>query len=995
MSTRNDAPGLTPEQIIASRAKHGTNVLTPPKREPWWRQYLAKFDDPVIRILMIAAAVAIAVGAAEGHYAEGVGIVLAVLLSTGLAFANEFRAAREFDILNKTSDDVAVTVRRSGNFTTVPRRDVVVGDLVQVEVGAEIPADGKLVESVGLKVSESRLTGESRPVGKHADPVHHDDSAYSPDHLLRSTTVVDGLGLFEVTAVGDGSQIGQTARAAAEESGVETPLNRQLLRLSQWIGVVGFGVSLLTFIALVARDLLIRTLVLTGQQWSVVTVVAIGVNVALVRVWLPIVFDGAHLCGWQVKRPAWLSSDGLRGWLTTAGLGLGVMAIGALLGWLFGGWPARPSEWLPEDSIKAFLAYFMIAVTIVVVAVPEGLAMSVTLSLSYSMRKMTASNVLVRRLHACETIGAATVICSDKTGTLTMNEMRVVHAEFNGPMELMAEAIAANSTAQLDRSGDVYTPVGNPTEGALLLWLADKGLDYHGIRASFKVAEQWTFSTERKFMATRGRSAESGKHVIHVKGAPEVVLERCTSGSLPPRGGGLGWGGDAQLLAGAGPPPQPSPTRGEGETPNAPTSNSLTPRAFEVIRQQLRDYQSRGMRTLGLAYAEVADAPAELDQLARNLTWLGVIAIADPVRPEVPSAVAACSLAGIAIKIVTGDNADTAKEIARQIGLWGANETPAAHCTGTDFEAMSDDVASRAAKELKVLSRARPADKLRLVRLLQKQGEVVAVTGDGVNDGPALNYADVGLAMGKTGSAVAKEASDIILLDDSFQSIVNAVMWGRSLYENIQRFVLFQLTINVAALALAFLGPFLGFQLPLTVMQMLWVNLIMDTFAALALATEPPNAAVLNRPPRDPKAFIVTPTMARNIFGTGVIFVVVLVGLILVLQRNGALPADNAPSRGSSILFCVFVFLQFWNLFNARTLGGTRSAFAGMRHNPAFLAIVVAIFIGQVLMVQFGGKVFRTVPLPWLDWLLVVVGTSVVLIVGEVMRWRYRKPAAT
>ncbi len=945
MTTRNDAPGLPPEQIIASRAKHGTNVLTPPKREPWWRQYLAKFDDPVIRILMIAAAVAIAVGAAEGHYAEGVGIVLAVLLSTGLAFANEFRAAREFDILNRTSDDVAVTVRRSGNFTTVPRRDVVVGDLVQVEVGAEIPADGKLIESVGLKVSESRLTGESRPVDKHADPVHHDDSAYAPDHLLRSTTVVDGLGLFKVIAVGDGTQIGQTARAAAEESGVETPLNRQLLRLSQWIGVVGFGVSLLTFIALVARDLLTNALVLNAQQWSVVAVAVIGINIALVRVWLPIVFDALYLTGLKVKQPAWLEVEGIYAWLITLGLGMGVMVLGAMMGWLFGDWPARPTEWLPAESVKAFLAYFMIAVTIVVVAVPEGLAMSVTLSLAYSMRKMTASNCLVRRLHACETIGAATVICSDKTGTLTMNEMRVVHADFNGPMDLMAEAIAANSTAQLDRSGDVYTPVGNPTEGALLLWLADKGLDYHGIRASFNVAEQWTFSTERKFMATRGRSASSGKNVIHVKGAPEVVLERCTGQS-------------------------------------------------DAIRQQLRDYQSRGMRTLGLAYAEVADVSAELDQLAQNLTWLGVIAIADPIRLEVPAAVAACGLAGIAVKIVTGDNADTAKEIARQIGLWSANEAPAAHCTGTDFEAMSDDDASRAAKELKVLSRARPADKLRLVRLLQKQGEVVAVTGDGVNDGPALNYADVGLAMGKTGSAVAKEASDIILLDDSFQSIVNAVMWGRSLYENIQRFVLFQLTINVAALAVAFLGPFLGFQLPLTVMQMLWVNLIMDTFAALALATEPPNAAVLNRPPRDPKAFIVTPTMARNIFGTGIMFVVAVVGLILILQYNGALPADNAPSRGSSILFCVFVFLQFWNLFNARTLGGTRSAFDGLRHNPAFIAIVVAIFIGQVLMVQFGGQVFRTVPLPWLDWLLVVVGTSVVLIVGEVMRWRYRKPAA-
>jgi P-type Ca2+ transporter type 2C len=939
------ADGLTPEQVVSSRAAHGDNVLTPPKREPWWRQYLAKFDDPVIRILMIAAAVAVAVGAMEGHYAEGIGIILAVLLSTGLAFVNEFRAAREFDILNRTSDDVPVTVRRAGNFTTVPRRDVVVGDIVQIEVGAEIPADGKLIEAVGLKVNESRLTGESRPSDKHLDPVHHDESAYSADHLLRGTTVVDGYGLFEVTAVGDGTQIGQTARAAAEDTGTETPLNRQLVRLSQWIGVIGFGVSLLTFIALVTRDVLTVALPLTGQQWSVVAVAGIGINVALVRVWLPIVFDGLNLCGLKANRPAWLVSGGVRGWLTTAGLGAGVIVVCAVLGWLFGGWPARPTEWLPVSAVNAFLEYFMIAVTIVVVAVPEGLAMSVTLSLAYSMRKMTASNCLVRRLHACETIGAATVICSDKTGTLTMNEMRVAAAELNGPQELIAEAIAANSTAQLDRSGDVNTPVGNPTEGALLLWLADRGVDYQPIRDAFVTAEQWTFSTERKFMATRGRSLILGKNVIYLKGAPEVVLERC-----------------------------------------AKVESS------HAVQQKLRDYQSRGMRTLGLAYAEIGDGPAELDHLARNLTWLGFVAIADPVRPEVPGAIAACGLAGVAVKIVTGDNSDTAKEIARQIGLWGEGEPVSAHCTGPDFEAMSDDDAARAAKELKILSRARPADKLRLVRLLQKQNEVVAVTGDGVNDAPALNYANVGLAMGKTGSAVAKEASDIILLDDSFQSIVNAVMWGRSLYENIQRFVLFQLTINVAALALAFLGPFLGFQLPLTVMQMLWINLIMDTFAALALATEPPSPAVLDRPPRDPKAFIVTPTMARNIFGTASLFLAILVGLILTLRHSGTLPSDNTPSRGSSILFCVFVFLQFWNLFNARCLGSTHSAFVGLKNNLAFLTIVAAIFVGQVLMVQFGGPVFRTVPLGWPDWLLIVFGTSLVLVVGEFIRWHYRKP---
>jgi Ca2+-transporting ATPase len=936
--------GLTLEQVAASRAAHGDNVLTPPAREPWWRQYLGKFDDPVIRILMIAAAVAIAVGATEGHFAEGIGIIVAVFLATGLAFINEFRAAREFDILNRTSDDVPVTIRRAGNFTTVPRRDVVVGDIVQVEVGAEIPADGKLIEAVGLQVNESRLTGESRPSEKHLDPVHHDESAYAPDHLLRGTTVVDGYGLFEVIAVGDRTQIGQTARAAAEDTGTETPLNRQLDRLSQLIGVVGFGISLLTFIALVTRDVLIGALSLTGQQWSVVGVFAVAFNVAFVRVWLPILFDGLRLCGWKGKRPAWLESEGVRGWLVTLGLGAGLIVVGALFGWLLGGWPARPTEWLPASTVNEFLAYFMIAVTIVVVAVPEGLAMSVTLSLAYSMRKMTASNCLVRRLHACETIGAATVICSDKTGTLTMNEMRVAATEFTGSAELISEAIAANSTAQLDRSGNVLTVVGNPTEGALLLWLAEKGVDYHPIRDAFVTSEQWTFSTERKFMATRGRSAVLGKNIVCVKGAPEVVLDRCTN------------------------------------LKNA-----------DAVRQRLREYQSRGMRTLGLAYTDVADGASELDQIARNLTWLGFVAIEDPVRPEVPGAVAACRRAGVGLKIVTGDNSETAKEIARQIGLWSDADAASAHCTGPEFEAMSDGDASHAAKDLKIMSRARPTDKLRLVRLLQKQDEVVAVTGDGVNDAPALNYANVGMAMGKTGSAVAKEASDIILLDDSFQSIVNAVMWGRSLYENIQRFVSFQLTINLAALALALLGPFLGFQLPLTVMQMLWINLIMDTFAALALATEPPNSEVLNRPPRHPQAFIVTPAMARNIFATAILFLGVLIALILLLRHGNILATDNTPSRGSSILFCVFVFLQFWNLFNARCFGSQRSAFVGLKNNPAFLGIVAVIFIGQVLMVQLGGRVFRTLPLGWMDWLSVVAGTSIVLIVGEVVR-KYRKP---
>jgi Ca2+-transporting ATPase len=935
--------GLSDAEVLASRAKHGANILTPPPREPWWRLYLSKFDDPVIRVLLIAAGLATVVGAAEGHYTEGIGILIAVLLATGLAFLNEFRAAQAFDILNKSSDDTPVTVRRDDNYTSVPRRDVVVGDLVLVETGAEIPADGTLIEAVGLQVSEARLTGESRPVHKQVGGHHAaEGEAYPADRLLRGCTVVDGRGLFEVTAVGDHTEIGRTARAAAEETDEVTPLSRQLIRLSKWIGVVGLGVAALTFAALIIRDTLMGTLTLSRGQWSVVTVIGLGTLISLVRVWLPIVYDAFELNGREVRRPEWLEAEGWRGWALAFGLGLAVVAIGAAVGWGSSVWPADPADWLPADAARTLLNVFMVAVTIVVVAVPEGLAMSVTLSLAYAMRKMTASNNLVRRMHACETIGAATVICTDKTGTLTRNEMRVAAATLSAADPLTVEAIAANTTAELDRSGPTPVPVGNPTEGALLLWLADHAIDYAQARAAFPVTRQWTFTTERKFMATVGRSTAVNRPTLHVKGAPEVIIARTT-------------------LPGA---------------------------ERERILEELRGYQKRGMRTLGFAY-RLDPQGDDLDRLGRDLTWLGYVAIEDPVRDEVPAAIVDCRDAGVKVKIVTGDTAVTAAEIGRQIGL--STEQPGAMLTGPEFAALSDEDASAAADRLVILARARPTDKLRLVQLLRQRNEVVAVTGDGVNDGPALNYADVGLSMGKSGSAVAKEASDIVLLDDSFRSIVNAILWGRSLYENIQRFVLFQLTINVTALSIAFLGPFLGFRLPLTVMQMLWVNLIMDTFAALALATEPPNPAVLRRPPRDPRAFIVTPAIARGIFSMSAVFLVVLIGLIQYLSRTGQLVEDNTPTWGGTVLFNVFVLLQFWNLFNARRLGSNKSAFADLHKNWAFASIAALILAGQYVIVQFGGSVFRTVPLSAGTWTVILAATSLVAVAGELIRWRRRK----
>ena len=959
--------GLTSQQVEQNRAKFGANVLTPPPREPWWRLYLEKFNDPVIRILMIAAGLAILIGAMKGEVAaEGIGILVAIVLATFLSFWNEYRANKEFDILNQANDDVLVKVIRDGIYVTLPRRDIVVGDYVLVEVGEEVPADGVLREAVSLLVNESRLTGETKPakksLGKNNDT---QQTAYGPEVLLRGTTVVDGYGLYEVTEVGDRSEIGKTLRESIEENEEPSPLKRQLAGLSRVIGVVGFSVAVITFLALIVRGIGKGDLELDSGQWAVAIVLAAGVMIALSRVWLPIVFDALNLLGVEVKTPAWLQAGTWFGWVKTVAFGAIVAGL-ALLTLIATGWVSmNPATWLPTTAIEIFLRNFMIAVTIIVVAVPEGLAMSVTLSLAYSMRKMTASNNLVRKMDACETIGAATVICADKTGTLTLNEMRVVDGVFptataanlpsNEPIRrLVVEAIAANTTAHLSREpGQPVTAIGNPTEGALLLWLDRHGIDYLTARKAFMTTTQWTFTTDRKFMATLGYSPLLDAQTLHVKGAPEIVLQRCSH-------------------------------RHTGDGPQ-PLRNSDRHELEEIIRQ----YQNRGMRTLAFAYQSHPQGESTAEGLAHDLIWLGLVAIADPIRPEVPEAIAACRTAGIGVKIITGDSPSTAREIARQTGLWEEHEPDEGILTGGDFAALPDHHAAQTVKRLKILARARPADKLRLVRLLKEQGEVVAVTGDGVNDGPALNSADVGLAMGKTGTAVAKEASDIILLDDSFTSIINAIRWGRALYENIQRFLFFQLTINVAALGIALLGPFIGFELPLTVMQMLWVNLIMDTFAAVALATEPPNDVVLQRPPRRAHAFIVTRTMGVAIVSVAAVFISVVITLILVLKERGLLTSVTEPSWGGTILFTVFVLLQFWNLFNAKCLGRSESVFPALWNNRSFLVVAGLILLGQILIVQYGGDVFRTVPLSWQEWLILFATTSVVLWVGELQRlWR-------
>ncbi|MDD3001577.1 MAG: calcium-translocating P-type ATPase, PMCA-type [Candidatus Riflebacteria bacterium] len=963
--------GLTAQQVLESREKYGSNILTPAEREPWWKLLLEKFDDPIIRILMIAAVIAVGVGFVSKEFFEGIGIIIAILLATTLAFVNEYKAAKEFDILNKVSDEAEVNVIRDNAFASVPMKDLVVGDIVLLEPGEEIPADGILLSSVSLQVDEAKLTGESLPVEKFPEwAVGFKSDAgntYPLNVLLRSTLISDGHGTMEVTAVGDKTEIGKAAKSAGEENDEETPLNRQLDRLSKLIGVVGFFVAFLTFTSLIARDYFTKELVLESYQWTFAIIAFISGMIMLSKVWLPILADAFEFMGKEIKLPKIAREEGIYSWLKTILAGFIFCALALGLGVLTKIMPSDPSLWMTLEGAKEFLQFFMIAVTIIVVAVPEGLPMSVTLSLAYSMRKMTAANNLVRRMHACETIGAATVICSDKTGTLTQNKMLMSSVNFyvlkdgelskdklNDAEKLIIEAMAVNSTANIAVKEGVVSAIGNPTEAATLIWLKDNGIDYVAKRESFEIKKQWTFSTERKMMGTFGVSDAGKENVLYVKGAPEIILERCS-----------------EVLTKTG-------------------LQSISSFSQEIIKE-LKLQQDRGMRTLGYAFKTNLEAVggSEIRDVANGLVWLGFVAIADPIRPDVPIALSVCRNAGVKVKVVTGDNSNTAWEISRQSGLIdAADNKDEVHITGSDFQSLPEEDAIKVAEQIKIMSRARPDDKLRLVKLLQKSKNVVAVTGDGTNDAPALNHANVGLSMGKTGTSVAKEASDIILLDDSFPSVVKGIMWGRSLYDNIQRFVMFQLTINVVALAIALTGPFIGIKMPLTVVQMLWVNLIMDTFAALALATEPPHWKVMARKPRHPDDFIVTKPMCKHIFGVGLSFYLLLVGILKYFMSSDGIISDIELT----IFFTIFVMLQVWNMFNARALGLNKTTIKDVVSNKSFVFIFLAIIIGQFLIVHFGGKMFRTVPLDLQTWLLIILGTSLVLWIGELSRWLSATP---
>lgn len=956
--TMNHLTGLTSAEVEASRKTHGLNVLTPPKRDSLWQQFLEKFDDPIIRILIIAAIIAITVGFFEGNPIEGFGIIVAILLATTVAFINEYKASQEFEILNQVNDEVPIKVIRDDSYTTVPKKDIVVGDIVLVELGEEIPADGRVLEAVSLKVNEANLTGESLPVTKVTivtSDFNDHDSAYPPDQVLRGTYVSDGRGTLEITAVGDRTEIGQTARTVATITDVETPLNQQLDRLSRLIGVLGLAIAVLIDIALVVRGVLSAELNLNFGQWYIVGLLTLSLTVALLRVWLPIAYDGLELSGVEINLPDWLEADHWIEWLKTASIGLAIFGSGVALGFWQGWISPNPSNWIPASVAVEFLTYFMIAVAVIVVAVPEGLALSVTLSLAYSMDKMTQENNLVRRMHACETIGAATVICSDKTGTLTLNQMRVSDVNFPcltasslGDHPVIVEAMAANSTANLERhTGETSMPIGNPTEGALLLWLETHQLNYVTTREQFTISHQLAFTPDRKYMTTLGFSPTTGRSVLHIKGAPDILLAHCD-----------------QILTETG-------------------VEAIQPEKRKSLLKELKIYQGQGKRTLGFAYINeptLAQQDVELEE-HEDMIWLGFVAMSDPIRPEVPQAVEKCLRAGIDVKMITGDSLLTAQQIANKIGIVNENEESEAYITASQLRIMDDETAQAVLKKAKVIARARPQDKQRMVQLLQANGEVVAVTGDGTNDAAALHQAQVGLAMG-SGTFVTKEASDIILLDDSFGTIEKAILWGRSLYQNIQKFILFQLTINVAACGIALLGPFIGIDFPLTVTQLLWVNLIMDTFAALALATEPPSPKVMEMPPRNPQDFIISQKMAISIFTVAPIFLVFLVGFLLYIQQDNIITPYEL-----SLFFTTFVMLQFWNLFNARCFGLKQSAFANLFTNWSFLAIAIAILMGQILMVQFGGQVFRTVPLSFRDWMVIISGTSIVLWLGEIRRF--------
>lgn len=940
MATNHHYTGLTDAQVLESRKKHGVNILTPPEKETlwdtlkeacshwitismavlvvlttiaaailsssmgaaiWWMPTIALvstlliivvgffggFGDPLFKILITAFVLSMGIsiyefewgGASFSAFFEPIGIIVALLLATGVAFFLERSNEKTFQSLNEVNDDTLVKVIRNNNVCQVPRKDIVVDDIVILETGEEVPADCELLESLNLLVNESSLTGEPQASKTINEKEFDKEATYPSNHILKGTTIIEGYCTAKVLKVGDSTESGKVFEAAQVDEGDPTPLSEKLDTLADWITKASY-----VFAALIIVGRLIAYFFIGDE-------------------------------------PALSSPDGLLHFVTY------------------------------------MLNTIMIAVTLIVVAVPEGLPMSVTLSLAFSMRKLMRENTLPRTMHACETMGATSVICTDKTGTLTQNQMQVAETKLaDVKKELIEEMIASNSTANLDFSDkNAIKAIGNPTEGALLLWLNANGVNYLTLRERTQVIDRLPFSTENKYMATVVQSNVVDKKLLFVKGAPEILMAIC----------------------------------------------DVTDESKAEYEAALKSYQDKAMRTLALAYLELDDSAdvfcdGKLNLAEKKLRFVGIFAISDPVRKEVPDAIKSCLDAGILVKIVTGDTPGTAKEIGRQVGLWTDQDGDRNIMTGTEFAAMSDEELSSRVQEVKILSRARPNDKERLVKLLKQQDLVVAATGDGTNDAPALNAADVGLSMGD-GTAVAKEASDMTIQDNSFSTITNAVMWGRSLYKNIQRFIMFQMTINVAACLIVLIGAFIGTESPLTVTQMLWVNLIMDTFAAIALASLPPTYAVMQDKPRKVTDSIINRDMAWNIFGVGGFFTVLLLGILLIMQHSDITSVadlltfkygayDGLSAYELSLFFTFFVMLQFWNMFNAKAFMTGKSAFARISECKGFMAIAFIIFVGQILIVEIGGQMFNVTHLNPIDWVLIVASTSLVLWVGEAIR---------
>lgn len=974
--------GLTDALVLESRAKFGANVLTPPEEDSLWNQikevcnhpiaiamfvlialsailagvlvgsmgssiwvmpaivsvatllilivgFFGGFGDPLFKILITAFVLSMGISIYEYEwnnaewtaFFEPIGIIVALILATSIAFWLEKNNEKTFQSLNQSNDDEPVKVIRNGQVCQVPRKDIVVGDIVKLETGEEVPADCKLLDCLNLTVDESSLTGELL-ANKSLNPNAYPDATYKANEIKKGTNIIEGYCTAEVSQVGMNTECGEVYKSLNEGAAITVGWFVKNNTTDEIVGKYSTEDD--------ANDALEEYL--SKHEDDDVVVEQPLIDRMRVR-------KGS-------ETPLSRKLNGLADWITNASYWIAAFIIVGRLVWFFVSRDINSSSgefWV--ELVSYFLQTIMIAVTLVVVAVPEGLPMSVTLSLAFSMRKLMKSNTLPRTMHACETMGATSVICTDKTGTLTKNQMEVVDSEIAcSDKKLVAEMIAVNTTANLDFT-DKKNPkvIGNPTEGALLLWLQKNDFDYLEVRDKVQVIDCLPFTTENKYMATIANSAVIGKKVVYVKGAPEILLDIC----------------------------------------------EISAENKSVIEKELLSYQNRAMRTLGLAYTELSDTENIFKDgklVAKNLKFVGIFAIQDDIREGVKESIADCMKAGIAVKIVTGDTPATAKEIGRKIGLWKDTDNDKNIITGAELAMLTDRQLQERAMDLKIIARARPMDKKRLVEALQNLDQVVAVTGDGTNDAPALNKADVGLSMGN-GTAVAKDASDMIIQDNSFSTIANAVMWGRSLYKNIQRFLLFQLTVNVAACFLVLFGAFLGTESPLTVTQMLWVNLIMDTFAAIALSALPPQKSVMNEKPRNPKAFILDHSLLRNIFGVGGFFFVMLLVMLVIFQHadiqsmndllklNFSFGERNPVSTYElTLLFTVFVITHMGYMFNAR---GYKTGGSGwnLKGCDGFLIIATTVTLGQIAIVQIPmlNSFFNVERLPLTDWSIIFI----------------------